>query len=435
MEPNKMTGKFTVRFIPGWVSILAWAASAAAQTVVVGTGNPNIDVPAVQAAVNQGGEVVLRGHFSFDRPPTIVLPPSLQSSPAMVLVSKAVSISGAPDGEMTSIEGGTLPFYVEAPGAAVTIEGLHFVRPKGGAVLVYAVSGLVIASCKIEGSGIIEGFSAGIVINTGGTPGSPGKAENVSGTILIVNNDIDMAGGTASDTTLGVIIFYVGAPGAEVEAYLSGNRIRNFTERAIDIRGIGGRTFIEGNGIATGTIAGSLVGALQALFVAGDTKVTASNSYLIAHNSVDVQWPIGSAAGISVRAPASHAIVVDNDVNMEAPEGTVFDFGSAGIQIVGGQGDVVLGNRIQGHARAALSVGTAGASANNAFVLNHLDDFKASLADIYVDGGIMNTLIVGQGTVEDHGIGTVIVPVADGGEGKDKNDHQQAGAQSAKPPF
>jgi hypothetical protein len=35
----------------------------------------------------------------------------------------------------------------------------------------------------------------------------------------------------------------------------------------------------------------------------------------------------------------------------------------------------------------------------------------------------MNTFIVGQGTVEDHGVGTVIVPVAGGGEGKDKDDH------------
>jgi len=38
--------------------------------------------------------------------------------------------------------------------------------------------------------------------------------------------------------------------------------------------------------------------------------------------------------------------------------------------------------------------------ANRAFVLNH-DDFKVSLADIFVDGGVMNTFIVGQGTVED----------------------------------
>src|SRR5215470_2900095 len=41
-----------------------------APTVVVGTGDPDIDVPAVQAAVDHGGHVVLRGHFSFERPPT-----------------------------------------------------------------------------------------------------------------------------------------------------------------------------------------------------------------------------------------------------------------------------------------------------------------------------------------------------------------------------
>jgi hypothetical protein len=421
MGTNNMTGKFTWRFIAGLVSVLAWAASAAAQTVVAGTGNPNIDVPAVQAAVNQGGEVVLRGHFSFDRPPTIVLPPVFQENgyppAAMVLVSKAVSISGAPDGEMTSIEAGTIPFYVEAPGAPVSIQGLRFLRPKEGAVLVYAVSGLVIASCKIEG---VEPWpnleGTGIEIDTSGGPFNPGKPENVSGTISIVNNDIDMAGGTASDITLGVFIFYVGVPGAEVQAYLSGNRIRNFTERAIEIRGIGGRTFIEGNVIATGTIAGPNGVAFHPIFVQdGSVLVPTLNSYLIAHNSVDVQWPTGSAAGITVRGAISHAIVVDNDVNMEASEGTVFDFRSAGIEITGScHDDVVQGNRIRGHARAALSVGqlTAGVPANIAFVLNHLDDFKASLADIFVGGGIMNTFVVGQGTVEDHGIGTVIVPVA-----------------------
>jgi hypothetical protein len=59
--------------------------------VVVGTGNPDIGVPAVQAAVDQGGDIILKGHFSFDRPPTIHL--SLPGFPlAMVQVSKAVAI-------------------------------------------------------------------------------------------------------------------------------------------------------------------------------------------------------------------------------------------------------------------------------------------------------------------------------------------------------
>jgi hypothetical protein len=59
--------------VAGVVTVaIALAASAPAQaTVVTGTGKPDVDVPAVQAAVNLGGEVVLSGHFSFDTPPTI----------------------------------------------------------------------------------------------------------------------------------------------------------------------------------------------------------------------------------------------------------------------------------------------------------------------------------------------------------------------------
>ena len=43
-------------------------------------------------------------------------------------------------GEVASIHAGTIPFYVEAPGARVSIQGLRFVRPKKDAILVYAVS-------------------------------------------------------------------------------------------------------------------------------------------------------------------------------------------------------------------------------------------------------------------------------------------------------
>src|SRR5215469_13812079 len=139
-----MTGQFTWRFIAALASVLAWAANAAAQTVVVGTGDPDLDVPAVQAAVDQGGEVTLKGHFSFNRPPTVPMATAFTGGLATVLVSKAVAISGTQDGEMTSIEGGTTPFYVEAPGASVTTHGLRFIRPNGDAIFVYAVTGLVI---------------------------------------------------------------------------------------------------------------------------------------------------------------------------------------------------------------------------------------------------------------------------------------------------
>lgn len=110
------------------------SAEGARGTVVVGIGNPAIDVPAVQAAVDQGGDVVLRGHFSFDAPATKPVALSLSSGAgglppaAEVLIANAVSISGMreEDGSPTTIERGTIPFYVDAPGQSVTFRGLHF---------------------------------------------------------------------------------------------------------------------------------------------------------------------------------------------------------------------------------------------------------------------------------------------------------------------
>ena len=53
MKTNNPTGRFAWRFGAAFAAVLTWATSAAAQTVVVGTGNPEVDVPGVQAAVDQ----------------------------------------------------------------------------------------------------------------------------------------------------------------------------------------------------------------------------------------------------------------------------------------------------------------------------------------------------------------------------------------------
>src|SRR4051812_8510832 len=103
----------------GILAATSFSVTLAAQTVVVGTGDPDLDIAAVQTAVDRGGAVVLRGHFSFDNPPT--RHSTLPDLMATILVSKDVTISGGWDehGEMTTIEGGEIPFVVEARGAAV----------------------------------------------------------------------------------------------------------------------------------------------------------------------------------------------------------------------------------------------------------------------------------------------------------------------------
>jgi hypothetical protein len=173
--------------------------------------------------------------------------------------------------------------------------------------------------------------------------------------------------------------------------------------------------------ITTGSVVGGPTDRAQAIRVAN------IGSYLIAHNSIDCGWPSTNAEGIGVFSqfaawPMEGAIVVDNDVNMSVPKGTVFSDFSAGIGVFGfAQGNVVLGNRIRGRARAALSIPVfplppqaPAAPTNNAFVLNRFNDFEPSVADISV--GAMNTLIVGGGTVEDHGVGTIIVPLPPKGD-------------------
>ncbi len=126
--------------IPGIVS--------AQPVVVAGASDSNLDVSAVQAAVDKGGEVVLKGHFSFNRSATA---PSGALYNRMITVSKNVVISGdSSNGEMPTIDGGEWPFLVDAADAVVTIQGLHFVHPKAGAIWIFAVDGITVSGCRTE---------------------------------------------------------------------------------------------------------------------------------------------------------------------------------------------------------------------------------------------------------------------------------------------
>ena len=256
------------------------------------------------------------------------------------------------------------------------------------------------------------GLAIGIVINTvvGSSQPSltnPGKPENVSGALLIANNDIDV-GGTALDDTIGVIVGGVGIPGAEVETYVSGNHIRNMTEPAIEFRRVVGRVHIERNVLTTGSVSGPAVN-LQVI------RVVNIGSYMIAHNLIHCGWAQAQGIGVFSQIaawPMVSATVEDNDVTMSPPENTTFGPDSAGISIRGfAQDNLVQNNTIRGRARAALAVDDfrGGTPDKTTLIRNRLEDFEASRADVFVDVGVTNTEILGQrGTVEDLGVNTVI---------------------------
>jgi hypothetical protein len=375
--------------------------------------------------------VILVGHFSFDAPATKPLSPALEvpavglPPAAEVLIAKAVTISGAEDEQdgLTTIDGGTIPFYIAAPGQPVAIRRLRFVRPTSTAILAFSVIGLEITSIRIEGVVPFARLSNGIGISTGGgvpDPSTPGNPELISGSLRIEGNDIDMVGGTSGvDNTLGIVVFNVGVASTQVDARVAKNRIRNTTEPAVDMRQIVGRGSIEHNEITTG----SLVGPNPRNQV---IRVVNTGSYRVAHNSITCEWASGVVEGIGVFSkfavwPVEDAVIVDNDIDMRAPAGTVFTEFSAAIGVYGyAQNNVVRDNQISGAARAGVSIPSVfplpplapATPQGNTFIDNRFVDFVPSDADIFVGNHAVATRIVGPGTVDDQGTGTVFGPAA-----------------------
>jgi hypothetical protein len=261
---------------------------------------------------------------------------------------------------------------------------------------------------KIEGLVPFSIGASGISINTSGEmplPSSPGHPENVSGHLLIANNEIDGTGGTAHAATAGINVFSVGqSPDREVELDIISNRISDMSAPTVNIRRVHGRVRVLGNTLRTSP---ETVGDVDAV------RLVNGGSILMANNTVECKWP--NAAGIQVFSPFAEwptrrVIVEDNDVLMSPRQGATLGDFSAGISIRGfADSDVVRHNRISGRARAALAMYTfrGGEPADNAFIDNRIEKFEAMGADIYVGGGVARGRIVGPGSTSDHGKSTI----------------------------
>jgi DNA-binding SARP family transcriptional activator len=400
----------------GAILLLALGTYPASRTTtVIATGDPLKDVRAVQAALDGGADtVVMLGDFSFAAPPTKSVDPRLASgwdpADAEIRVSKTVTILGERNdrGEMATIKSGTIPFYIDAPGERVTIRGLRFIRPIHAAILVRAARGLEISFSRIEGLVPLPNGNAGISINTRGdmsllSGGS--NAENVSGHLLIANNEIDGTGGTAQAPTAGVLVISVGrSPDREADIDIVSNRISNMTAPTINIRGVEGSVRLTGNQLRTSTEAVADVDAV---------RLVNGRSILMANNVVECRWP--NAAAIQVYSPfaerpTEQVRVENNEVLMlPSPDVALGDF-SAGISIRGfARRNGIRGNIISGRARTALSMYAfrGGAPADNAFIDNLIKGFAATDSVIVIGSGVARAHIVGSGSLSDHGTATI----------------------------
>jgi len=380
-------------------TFLGMTAVATAQVQVNGTGNPGIDIPAVQAAVNAGGTVILNGSFSFTGPGT--------GSPLRTItISNSVHISGVVDkqGAMTTIANGQIPFLVAAPGADVTIDGLQFENSAASAIRIEAAQNVRVSGCEFHGivpvPTVVSGATVPLATAISGSVGP-------FGSVSIVGNDIDV-GGTAVDSTNGMILF---GPMNSLE--VSDNNIRNTTAHGIDLRNIIGEAGVERNEVSTGLVGrggepGRFVDAIRCVGL---------GIYVVEHNSFDTGFE--NAAGIRL-AGTTGASVHANDITMSVPYTATPGAQSAAIQVQGSADDnEILQNQVRGQARVAFSVihsdfaldkGTGtGDPVDTIFVGNNHQGLDATLVDLEIGIGATNTQILGgSGTISDLGTGTVV---------------------------
>jgi hypothetical protein len=171
--------------------LFAFMAIAKAQQplIISGQNNPALDVPTVQAAVDQGGMVRLKGTFEF-------------GSNGSVIITKDVDIAGE---KGTLVKGGRLTFNAKVPdqlppvnpGPKVSICNIHFDGAAHAPINLAYISGAVVRGNKITNV-IAVSYTPKMDTNTGVIIGPrvlrpktyvPGVA---TGTIIIKDNEIDV---------------------------------------------------------------------------------------------------------------------------------------------------------------------------------------------------------------------------------------------------
>lgn len=145
-----ITSIATILFALTFIIVVAAPEYGRAETVVVGQDDPNIDVPALRAAVTQIGTVILEGTFDFGE--YDLCANNGVASRKSVLLTKSVTIQGRQDssGNKPVIRRGYFPFIVSAVGSGmdVRIRGLHFENNGGCSVMVVRLGEG--STCKIE---------------------------------------------------------------------------------------------------------------------------------------------------------------------------------------------------------------------------------------------------------------------------------------------
>ena len=414
---------------------------------VVGTGIYPDDINNVQAKVNLGGNILLKGTFNFGNW-AFPTPASTPEAPQRVTIKNDVSIYGETDKKgnpLTKISGGYFTFYSPLPvlqtspptlpnplppGPMITIQGIHFEGSLWAPIHIAYTRGAAISGNKITsvvpfGNGIFpfdppfpvfKYLNAGILCGTffaqsGISPGKVYREGAVTGLLNINKNHIDLENSLNShpENTLSQGIFVNWTTG--IKAKISDNIIQNVPRNSIEVldnyqaNGIG-MIVMVGNEIATPekgipypsafTPNGIIFGWF--LNPAGYDK-TKNCLHTVMHNSIRIK----GKTSVGIMALADGALVLNNHIVSEGES-------ARGLAIVGSHG-IIAHNKIEGIGDYAINVEPSAnpllklEASDNFFQGNNYNLFNAALYDLRFAMGADNNVFVGHsGHVSDEGI-------------------------------
>ena len=409
------------RFAISILLFIITVTPALAEQTVVGTGHPAQDVENVQAAVDAGGLILLRGDFNF-------------GLDGRVKISKNTRLMGESDatGEpTTTIKGGFWTFYCPLPvkgappskkGPLIKVRSIHFIGAKGTPLHFPHAGGVDVSDCTISemipqeismkwADGDTLPFQAGIVV--GNRLESPKRMVKraVRGTVRIENNRFFMESDAPNRTLgIGIMVDWTWAADITIAKNVIHRASRNgiqVLDNTLDDKGRGTIT-IDGNSIIT-----------------PDTGIPHPNKY--GPNGIEAGWYMDTSGGVDFSRNnrmslsgnrvegrgdnstglllyANDVVATCNDIIMGS--GT----SSLGIVQTGSRG-FFANNRIRGEARYAIYCHQFEAlkASSNTFAWTEINDFTGIKGQVYLRGNV--NVIIGHApsSLVDKGKGNRVV--------------------------
>ena len=384
-------------------------------SVVTGTGKPEIDVTSVQEAANKGGKILLKGRFNF-------------GNKGQVSITKDIEIYGETDSNgkpLTKLSGGfwtlhsqlpTTELPLPGPGPRITIKHIHFEGATWSPLHFPYVSGAEISENKITGlkpfvlpikwkGGDSILAVTGIALGTRFAHKEKLLPGAVTGNLIIENNFIDLKCENPR-MTMGHGIFFPWTWGASIE--VRNNKIRNASRNAIEALD----NYIDEDGKGSISIIGNNIitpqdgcpfpgptsypnGIVFGWFFdrSGSSDSSKNSKITIFRNFVQANGELSTG----ITSMADGAAILGNRIQLKSGQG------ARGITQLGSNGFIAR-NQIDGKGKIALcSVAWKEfKGSRNIFAWNDLRQFEAIQSDIICTGD-ENTFIGSDSKIEDIG--------------------------------